>query len=674
MKRWARSGSMYLLLLLFALVIYWFMSAGQNATDKLPYNGFLTKVESGEIKELSIEGGKITGKYKNDSKFETFIPPLLMDSAGKLINDKAAEGELAVTGKQKAKPNFFIELLPMLLMFGLFIGVIYLFMGGAQGGGSKAMNFGKNRAKMARFTGQRLTFSDVAGLKEEKEELEELVDFLKNPRRYRSLGARIPKGVLLVGPPGTGKTYLSRATAGEAGVPFFTISGSDFVEMFVGVGASRVRDLFDEAKKNGPCIVFIDEIDAVGRKRGAGMGGGHDEREQTLNQLLVEMDGFTDNVGVIIMAATNRPDILDPALLRAGRFDRQVSVGLPDVREREEIIKVHARNKPLASDIDFEDIAKHTTGFTPADLENIMNESALLAARDKDRAIRMDIVKRSITKVIAGIAKHSRVVTEEERKLTAYHEAGHAVLARLLPGADPVHQVTIIPRGRAGGFTLTLPEHDKSYVSKKNMEDQIVMLLGGRVAEQITLGDISTGASNDLSRVTKVARAMVTQYAMSDNLGAMSYDSGGEVFMGRDFGTSKEYSEEVAATIDREIRAIVDKAYNRATKMLEENKDKVLLVGNALLKYETISKEEFETVFDEGMEALDKLIEENKKKTAEDRERLEKEYAEKQLREAEENRKLQKQIIDALESEQQNQDGFGKDDSGNDSDNPFLKG
>ena len=441
-------------------------------------------------------------------------------------------------------------------------------------------------------------FKDVAGLEEEKEELGEIVDFLKNPKKFINMGARIPKGVLLVGPPGTGKTYLSKAVAGEAGVPFFIMSGSDFVEMFVGVGASRVRDLFENAKKNAPCIIFIDEIDAVGRRRGAGLGGGHDEREQTLNQLLVEMDGFGTNEGVIVMAATNRADILDPAILRPGRFDRTVYVGKPDVRARKAILEIHARGKKLASDVDLEVIAKRTPGFTPADLENLMNESALLAARRNDDEISMEDVDEASIKVQAGPAKKSRVVSEKERKLTAVHESGHAIVSRLLPEEDPVHMITIIPRGMAGGFTAYLPEDDVSFMTKKKMEASIVSLLGGRVAESLVLDDISTGASNDIERATKIARAMVTQYGMSDRLGTINYDSSeNEVFIGRDLGRSKDYSERTAAEIDEEVSRIINEGYSKCKELLSDNLYKLLALSDALLEKETIYAQDFERIF-----------------------------------------------------------------------------
>jgi len=490
-------------------------------------------------------------------------------------------------------------------MVGFFAVIWYLFMRQSQGGGGKgAMNFGKSKARMVESGSTNVSFADVAGLEEEKEELAEIVDFLSHPKRYIQLGARIPKGILMIGPPGTGKTYLSKAVAGEAGVPFFSISGSDFVEMFVGVGASRVRDLFEQAKKNSPCIIFIDEIDAVGRRRGAGVGGGHDEREQTLNQLLVEMDGFGVNEGVIVMAATNRPDILDPAILRPGRFDRQVRVGIPDIKGREAILKVHCRNKPMHKDINLKTLAKRTIGFTPADLENLLNEAALLSARENLLEIPMRVAEEAITKVIAGPEKKSHVRSAEENRLVAFHEAGHAVVSQYLSHVDKVHMVTIMPRGSAGGFTMHLPDKDKRFISKRDMEEQLVVLLGGRVAEELVLDDISTGASNDIERVTATARAMVTHYGMNDEMGPMTYGKeSNEVFLGRDIARSQDYSDETASKIDKEMRQIVDEAYRTCRQLLTDHMDKVHAVAALLIEKETITADEFSAIFNEG-EAL----------------------------------------------------------------------
>jgi cell division protease FtsH len=566
----------------------------------------VSSIEEGKVKTINlVENNSVQGTLQDDAVFYSYIPSVMSEDVGQYLFDAMTRAGLEVAGTAPAQEPWILSLLPM--FFGVMILVVlwFVFMQNSQGGGNKVMSFGKSRAKMIKEdNSKRITFSDVAGLKEEKEELHEVVDFLKNPKKYIELGARIPKGILLIGPPGTGKTYLSRAIAGEAGVPFFSISGSDFVEMFVGVGASRVRDLFENAKKNSPCIVFIDEIDAVGRKRGAGLGGGHDEREQTLNQLLVEMDGFSENEGIILMAATNRPDILDPALLRPGRFDREITVGRPDVKEREEIIRVHARNKPVAEDVDYKTLAKATPGFTPADIENLLNEAAILTARKNERKIRMRTIEEATTKVIAGVEKKSRVISEKERRLTAYHEAGHAVLAAIIPEMDPVQQITIIPHGRAGGFTMQLPLEDRNYMTKRHMENELIVLLGGRVAEKLILHDISTGAQNDLSRVSDIARAMVTKYAMSENLSSMSYGSEEEVFLGRDMTTRRNFSEQVAADIDREVRRLVDDAYDEAMRIMSENIDKLHEVANALLEYETINGGEFETVLASGFQAL----------------------------------------------------------------------
>lgn len=558
-------------------------------------------LNSKDVESLKSVGGKtIKGKLKDNTQFTTVLPEEMRytfysDYLKPLVDKK----EIRYRGEEEPGTPWFVEALPTIFLILVFVVIWFVFMQQSQGGGNRVMSFGKSKAKMHKENeGEKVTFDDVAGLEEEKEELKEIVDFLKSPRKYIELGARIPKGVLLVGPPGTGKTYLSKAVAGEAGVPFFSISGSDFVEMFVGVGASRVRDLFEQAKKNSPCIIFIDEIDAVGRKRGAGLGGGHDEREQTLNQLLVEMDGFGTNEGIILMAATNRPDILDPAILRPGRFDRTVYVGAPDVRGREAILKIHTRNKPLAEDVDLKVVAKRTPGFTPADLENLINEAALLTARNNLKEIPMNIIEEASIKVLAGPEKKSRVISEKERRLTAYHEAGHAVTARVLPNSDPVHMVTIVPRGMAGGFTAYLPEDDRQYMTKGQMEDEIVQMLGGRVAEALVLEDISTGAQNDIERATKLARKMVTHYGMSKNLGPMTYGTDDEeVFIGRDFGRARNYSEQVAAAIDKEMRTIIDRAYQKAEEILTENMDKLHKVAEALLEKETLDSKEFEEVF-----------------------------------------------------------------------------
>ncbi len=500
-----------------------------------------------------------------------------------------------------AETPWWVSFLPYVILFGIVLVLWFFMMRQAGGGRGGAMSFGKAKTRVQTDNKKKITFADVAGAEEEKAELSEIVDFLKDPRKYTDIGARVPKGVLLVGPPGTGKTYLAKAVAGEAGVPFLSISGSDFVEMYVGVGASRVRDLFEQAKKNQPAIVFIDEIDAVGRQRGAGLGGGHDEREQTLNQLLVEMDGFATNEGVIIIAATNRPDILDTALLRPGRFDRQVYIGLPDQNAREAILKIHARNKKLEPNVDMSVVARSTAGFSPADLENLLNEAALLSARAKKKEISMSTLSEAIIKVIAGPEKKSKAVSEKERRLTAYHEAGHAVVTRFLPTQPPVHQISIIPRGMAGGYTLSLPYEDKSYASKSQMLEDIVSLLGGRVAEQLFLDDISTGASNDISRATETARKMVMKYGMSDELGPIAFGSDhDEVFIGRDFGTMRNYSEEIAAKIDKEIRAIVDKAYAKACEILKEKSDKVTEVAEYLLANEKMEADAFNALFGEG--------------------------------------------------------------------------
>ncbi|MBN7774387.1 ATP-dependent zinc metalloprotease FtsH [Clostridium aminobutyricum] len=581
----------------------------QEKVTEVKFSTFVTYLQKEEIKEIDLKGTTLNGKLDNGKLIVAYAPsPITIASLEQDYIFPQIEKGVIYGGEKPKETPWYITMLPTLIMI-LALVFFWFIMMNQSGGGGKVMSFGKSRARMHKEDElKKVAYKDVAGLDEEKEELSEVVDFLRNPKKYRDLGARIPKGILLVGPPGTGKTYLSKATAGEAGVPFFSISGSDFVEMFVGVGASRVRDLFEQAKKNSPCIIFIDEIDAVGRKRGAGIGGGHDEREQTLNQLLVEMDGFGENTGIIILAATNRPDILDPALLRPGRFDRQVVIGIPDVKGREAIFAVHSKNKPLAEEVNPKVLARRTPGFTPADIENLLNEAAILAARRNGRKIRMKEVEEAITKVIAGPEKKSRVISEDERKLTAYHEAGHAIVARSLPKADPVHQITIIPRGRAGGFTMSLPKEDRNYGTKTTMTDDIVRLLGGRVAEKITLDDISTGASNDIMRATETAREMVTKYGFSEKLGPVNYGSHDEVFLGNGISTTRNYSEEIAFEIDAEIRNIIEESFIKAEKILTENIDKLHIVAKALLEIETIDGEQFEALYT-GQMSADELVE-----------------------------------------------------------------
>lgn len=601
-KKFGGAG-FYIVLILVLILSIRFFGPPANVVEEKSFTEFVTELEKDNVKSVNLQNGIdsiASVKLKNGDTFRTVIPQEAADTFYKdYLKEKSDAGTINVVSSPTKQTSFLVEWIPTLLMFAFIVFFWYKMMQQA-GGGGKMNSFGKSKAKLInKEDGKNLVkFKDVAGLEEEKEELAEIVDFLKDPKKFINMGARIPKGVLLVGPPGTGKTYLSKAVAGEAGVPFFIMSGSDFVEMFVGVGASRVRDLFESAKKNAPCIIFIDEIDAVGRKRGAGLGGGHDEREQTLNQLLVEMDGFGTNEGVIVMAATNRADILDPAILRPGRFDRTVYVGKPDVRARKAILEIHSRGKKLADDVNLEVIAKRTPGFTPADLENLMNESALLAARRGENAISMEDVDEASIKVQAGPAKKSRVVSEKERKLTAVHESGHAIVSRLLPEEDPVHMITIIPRGMAGGFTAYLPEDDVSFMTKKKMEASIVSLLGGRVAEYLVLDDISTGASNDIERATKIARSMVTHYGMSEKLGTINYDSSeNEVFIGRDLGRSRDYSERTAAEIDDEVTRIINEAYTKCKELLSDNLDKLLALSDALLEKETIYSKDFEKIF-----------------------------------------------------------------------------
>ncbi|MBE6062549.1 MAG: ATP-dependent metallopeptidase FtsH/Yme1/Tma family protein [Clostridium butyricum] len=583
-------------MLVLAALTLW--QTGKNSND-ISYSAFIQKWDDDEIQSVNVKEDKMTieGKTTDGKIFSSCVP-------GELVNSLIAENpktNVKVTFEPPSNNATWVAtLLPCILMAVVIFTFFFIFSQQSQGGGGGrgVMNFGKNKAKMMAPDSQTVTFDDVAGADEEKAELEEIVDFLKLPAKYIQMGARIPKGVLLVGPPGTGKTLLAKAIAGEAGVPFFSISGSDFVEMFVGVGASRVRSMFEEAKKNSPCIVFIDEIDAVGRQRGAGLGGGHDEREQTLNQLLVEMDGFGANEGIIMIAATNRPDILDPALLRPGRFDRQIVVGAPDVKGREEILKVHTKKKPLGDDVELKVLAKRTPGFAGADLENLANEAALLAVRRNKKFISMEEMEEAITRVIAGPEKKSRVISEHDKKLTAYHEAGHAVVMKLLPNCDPVHEISIIPRGRAGGYTMHLPEEDTSYTSKSKLKDEMVGLLGGRVAEQLIMGDVSTGAKNDIDRASSIAKSMVMEYGMSDEIGTISYTSGhDEVFLGRDLGKGRDFSEELGAKMDKEVKKFIDEAYEKANSLLKDNIRKLHAVAQALIEKEKLDASEFEEIF-----------------------------------------------------------------------------
>ena len=667
MKRFSKNLTIYILLFAIVFGVAYFFNGNQTQEVKLTeveLSRFINYLDREMISEVEVQGVMVKGKTGENEYVYCYVPSAyeiaMLDE--QYLFPMAKEGKIVYKSPKPSTGSFWLNVIPNVLMIGAMIFLFYIMMNG--GGNGKAFQFAKSRARQVK--GEKTTFEDVAGLEEEKAELEEIVDFLKNPGKYNELGARIPKGVLLVGPPGTGKTYISRAAAGEAGVPFFTISGSDFVEMFVGVGASRVRDLFNDAKKNAPCIVFIDEIDAVGRKRGSGIGGGHDEREQTLNQLLVEMDGFAPNAGIIVMAATNRPDVLDPALLRPGRFDRQIVIGLPDVKGREAIIRVHSRNKPMADDVTPEILARRTMGFTPADIENVLNEAALITARRNGRFIRMEEIEEAIRKVQMGPAKKSRVVSDEEKRLTAYHEAGHAVVSRSLPKHMDVHEVTIVPRGRAGGYTMYLPEDDNMFQTRQEMYNHIVTSMGGRVAEKLKLDDISVGASGDIQQATNIAREMVTKYGFSEELGNVNYGGDGEVFLGADLTAHKTYSEETAKLIDEEIRRIIGEAFAMAEKILTENNDKLERVAQALLLVETIDGDQFEALYTGEMNP------EDLKKSVDEANVLQKQQDEIEARETEKILK-EKAEIEAREAAMREEGFVPYDEAYDDENDPGMK-
>lgn len=603
MNKFIKSFGFWIILVVALFLAYYFIGNSTNIQN-INFTELIVEIKNSNVESLEYENNVATIVQKDTKEIKKcYLPTLTMlyEHAGDEIKEQVSNNQITITTPEPDTYPWWLSFLPTIIILVVMIGFSIMLFRQSGASGRNTMNFGKSRARVHDNGKTNVTFKDVAGADAEKEELEEIVEFLKSPQKFRALGAKIPRGVLLVGPPGTGKTLLAKAVAGEAGVPFFSISGSDFVEMFVGVGASRVRDLFEQAKKASPSIVFIDEIDAVGRQRGAGLGGGHDEREQTLNQLLVEMDGFEINQGVIVIAATNRPDILDNALLRPGRFDRQVVVDVPDMKGREAILKVHARNKTLDPSVDLGVVAKTTAGFTGADLANLLNEAALLAARYDLRTIGMEEIQNAMIKVVVGTEKKTRVMSDKEKKLTAFHEAGHAVITKLLPSQDPVHQISIIPRGRAGGYTMNLPSEDKSYTTKGEILDSIAVLLGGRAAEKLTLDDISTGASNDIERASKAARQMVTKYGMSDTLGPVCYGSeNDEVFIGRDFVQSKNLSESISARIDAEVTTIIEKQYERCIELLNSNMDKLTNVANALIDREKLSGEEFNIIFDGG--------------------------------------------------------------------------
>lgn len=587
MNKFFKNVLFYLLIIMVIIWMFDFYTEKGAKPAEISYTSFMQHVQADEIKQVKIVDNVISGKLKDGKEFSTVAP-----NDSKLV-EKLEQKNVDIKAELPPQPPWWMSILSSLLPMLIIVGLWFMLMNQGGAGGGKVMNFGKSRARRYDEDKMKITFKDVAGAEEAKQELEEVVEFLKSPQKYNELGAKIPKGVLLYGPPGTGKTLLAKAVAGEAGVPFFSISGSDFVEMFVGVGASRVRDLFDQAKKSAPCIVFIDEIDAVGRQRGAGLGGGHDEREQTLNQLLVEMDGFSANEGIIMIAATNRPDILDPALLRPGRFDRQIVVDRPDIKGRTEILKVHCKGKPVGQDVSLDVIAQRTPGFTGADLSNLVNEAALLTARRDKKVINMPEMEEAAERVIMGPERKSRVISDKEKRLTAYHEGGHTIVGMLLEHTDPVHKVTIIPRGRAGGYTLSLPKEDKYYATRSEMLDELKVLLGGRVAEAIVLKEISSGASNDLQRATQLARQMICEYGMSENIGPVTFGHRqDQVFLGRDIARDKDYSEEVAAEIDKEVRAFIEDAYAATEKLLSDNLDKLHVIAQALIERETLDEEE----------------------------------------------------------------------------------
>ena len=600
MNKFLRNVGFYLLIILVAISVIDYFSTKNTNRQEVEYTQFLQQVDKGDVSKVVIIQNTIHGTLADGTEFTT-ITPDAPNNDPDLYQKLSAKG-IAIAAENPPEPPGWSQMFSSVIPILLLIGVWFLIIQQTQGGGGRVMSFGKSRARMSGADKIKVTFRDVAGADEAKQELEEVVEFLKHPKKFNELGARIPKGVLLFGPPGTGKTLLARAVAGEAGVPFFSISGSDFVEMFVGVGASRVRDLFEQAKKNAPCIVFIVEIDAVGRQRGAGVGGGHDEREQTLNQLLVEMDGFAANEGIIIIAATNRPDILDPALLRPGRFDRQIVVDKPDVRGRLAILKVHTKGKPMAKDVDLDIIARRTPGFTGADLSNLVNEAALLAARREKHKVGMTEMEEAIERVIAGPERKSHVMSEEEKRLTAYHEGGHTLVGMMLKHADPVHKVTIIPRGRAGGYTLMLPKEDRNYATRSELLDRLKVAMGGRVAEEVVLKEISTGASQDIQQASRIVRSMIMQYGMSDVLGPVAYgeSQNHQVFLGRDINHQRNYSEEVASEIDKEVRKYMEEAYEACRKIITENRDKLELIAQALMERETLTAKELEELLTTG--------------------------------------------------------------------------